>query len=36
MSWAETEFNGSDLGDTRRTRRLIQIAEARAERPSAS
>lgn len=36
MSWAETEFGESDLGDPRRTRRLIKIAEARAERPSVS
>lgn len=36
MSWAETEFGDCDLGDPRRTRRLVQIAEARGERPCAS
>src|SRR4030042_143296 len=28
--WAEREFGGVDLGDTRRTRRLVKIASAKA------
>jgi hypothetical protein len=34
--WAEMEFGGAKVGDPRRTRRLIEIATARAQRPSAS
>ena len=34
--WAEVEFGNADLGDPRRTRRLIEIATARAQRPSVS
>jgi hypothetical protein len=34
--WAEEEFGDANLGDPRRTRRLIAIATARAQRPSAS
>jgi hypothetical protein len=34
--WAEIEFGGAKLGDPRRSRRLIEIATARARRPSAS
>lgn len=33
QTWAREEFGGADLGDTRRTRRLIRIAAAYAERP---
>ncbi len=33
--WAEKEFGGCELGDMRRTRRLIELAGARANRPSA-
>lgn len=32
-TWAREEFGGADLGDSRRTRRLVQIASALAERP---
>ena len=35
-SWAETEFGSADLGDRRRTERLIQMAKQRASRPNAS
>jgi hypothetical protein len=35
-SWAEVEFGGAQLGDPRRTRRLVQLAEQRARQPSAS
>ena len=34
--WAEEEFGEANLGDLRRTRRLIAIATARAQRPSVS
>ncbi len=34
--WAEEEFGEAHLGDPRRTRRLIAIATARAQRPSVS
>lgn len=34
--WAQHEFGQADLGDLRRTERLMQIATVRAERPSAS
>ncbi len=36
QSWAEQEFGNADLGDYRRTRRLIQIAEQRCSQPNAS
>ena len=36
QSWAEQEFGNADLGDYRRTRRLIQIAEQRGCQPNAS
>ncbi len=36
MSWAEEEFRGIDLGDKRRDRRVIQLIERLAERPTAS
>lgn len=35
-SWAENELGRARLGDVRRTRRLIQIAEQRLQRPAAS
>jgi len=35
-SWAEIEFSQARLGDARRTRRLIQVAEQRGQRPTAS
>ena len=35
-SWAEVELGQARLGDVRRTRRLIQIAEQRLQRPDAS
>ena len=34
--WAEEEFGEANLGDPRRTRRLIAIATARAQRPGVS
>ena len=34
--WAEQEFGEADLGDVRRTRRLIEIAQALGAQPSAS
>jgi hypothetical protein len=34
--WAEREFGGAELGDTRRTRRLVTLATSMAERGSAS
>ncbi|MFO1432671.1 MAG: IS4 family transposase [Candidatus Competibacteraceae bacterium] len=34
--WAEEEFGAAQLGDQRRTRRLVAIATARAQRPSVS
>lgn len=36
MSWAVNEFGQADLGDARRTKRLIWLAEQRAQQPSAS
>jgi hypothetical protein len=35
-SWAEEEFAAADLGDARRTKRLIALADTFARRPSAS
>ena len=35
-SWAEEEFAAADLGDLRRTKRLIDLAHTFAQRPSAS
>ena len=32
--WAEAEFGGTELGDLRRSRRLVQMAQALAQRPS--
>jgi hypothetical protein len=34
--WAEEEFGAAQLGDQRRTRRLVAMATARAQRPSVS
>jgi hypothetical protein len=36
MGWAEAEFEGIDLGDARRSRRVIQLVERLTERPTAS
>jgi hypothetical protein len=36
MGWAEAEFEGIDLGDARRNRRVIHLVERMAERPTAS
>ncbi len=36
QSWAEQEFGNADLGDYRRTRRLVQLAEQRGAQPNAS
>lgn len=36
IQWAMTHFGGCDLGDTRRTRRLVQLAQAMAENPHMS
>ena len=36
QSWAEQEFGNADLGDYRRTQRLIQLAEQRGSQPNAS
>lgn len=36
QGWIATELGGADLGDRRRTRRLIQMASALAARPTAS
>ncbi len=33
QSWAEKEFGGADLGDPRRTRRVVQLAASMAARP---
>lgn len=33
-AWAEREFGGAALGDARRTRRLVRVAEAAARRPA--
>lgn len=35
-SWAENEFGHAKLGDTRRTKRLVHMAEQRAKQPNAS
>ncbi|WP_324872155.1 IS4/Tn5 family transposase DNA-binding protein [Methylocaldum sp.] len=35
-AWAQHEFGQADLGDLRRTARLVHIATVRAERPSAA
>jgi hypothetical protein len=35
-SWAEEEFGAARLGDTRRTKRLVLVAHALGQRPSAS
>ncbi len=35
-SWAEEEFGAAALGDARRTKRLIELAHAFGQRPSAS
>jgi len=36
VSWAENEFGRAKLGDARRTKRLIHLAEQRAQQPMAS
>ena len=36
QSWAEQEFGNADLGDSRRTQRLVQLAEQRGSQPNAS
>lgn len=36
MSWAEQEMGGADLGDARRSRRLVRLVERLAEQPSLS
>lgn len=36
MEWAQFNFGGCDLGDKRRTERLIQVAQQIASNPSAS
>ena len=35
-SWAEVELGRAQLGDVRRTRRLIKVAEQRLQQPDAS
>jgi hypothetical protein len=35
-SWAVTEFAEADLGDARRTQRLLELATVLAQRPTAS
>jgi len=35
-SWSEQEFGNADLGDSRRTQRLIELAEQRGCQPNAS
>jgi hypothetical protein len=35
-SWAEIEFGQADLGDERRTQRLIHLATALSDHPSAA
>jgi hypothetical protein len=35
-SWAETEFGRAKLGDIRRTKRLVKLAEQRGQKPNAS
>lgn len=34
QEWAETEFGGADLGDARRSRRLVRLAAEVARRPA--
>ncbi len=34
--WAATEFGEAELGDARRTARLVELASGLAERPTAS
>lgn len=36
MAWAEGEFAGADLGDKRLNRRLMQLTECFADKPTAS
>ena len=36
QNWAEQEFGNADLGDYRRTKRLIQLAGQRGAQPHAS
>ena len=36
MGWAEEELGAADLGDARRSRRLVQLVERLAEQPSVS
>ncbi|MBD3182499.1 IS4 family transposase [Candidatus Poribacteria bacterium] len=36
QSWSEQEFGNADLGDSRRTQRLIKLAEQRGCQPNAS
>ena len=36
MSWAEEELGAADLGDARRSRRLVRLVERLAEQPSVS
>ncbi len=36
MHWAQEEFGGADLGDARRSARLVHLARQLAERPEAS
>jgi hypothetical protein len=35
-SWAVTEFADAEFGDLRRTQRLVQLAQALAQRPGAA
>lgn len=35
-AWAEEQFGGCELGDTRRTKRLVQVARQAAARPDGS
>jgi len=35
-SWAVTEFADADLGDLRRTQRLVQLAQVLAQNPGAA
>jgi hypothetical protein len=35
-SWAVTEFADAELGDLRRTQRLVQLAHVLAQRPGAA
>ena len=36
VNWAEEELGGAELGDARRSRRLVKLVERLAEQPSAS